>query len=45
MESSVLLKDRPTVTSTDGTFFTSPPYLGGRPILEALAEESIFQGG
>ena len=45
MEFSVLLKDFPTVNSAYGTFLTPPPCLGDRPLLEALAEESIFQGG
>ena len=44
MESSVLLKGFPTVNSASGTFLTPPPPLGGRPLLEALVEESIFQG-
>ena len=45
MESSVVLKGFPTVNSASGTFLTPPPHLGGRPLLEALVEESICQGG
>ena len=45
MQFSVLVNYFTSVNSAFGTFLTPPPSLGGGLLLEALAEELIFQGG